>query len=390
MKLKKLVCGMMALAMSGATVYATPVDFAKGPQHTKPAVQDKTPGYVPGQNVGPETPGFKPVQPVKPGIPVKPETLPEGVKLTKDQATAMVQAFMPKASTHVETKLVDGKGKHHYEVTYTYKMMELVSIVDANAEQIVKISAEDTTFVGMKVKNLFHKNPNYTPIVTVKEAEAQAVSLLKDSKVKEATQLGEFNLLWAYRVVVENADMTVQVIVDTETKAVKAVYAYPKLTIEQPEIEGLLTEEEVKAIITSLPQYKKVTITAIKLVQEDGKYIYEVEGVDGKFKYDFEVDAKTGKILDVDKEKLEDEQPEVERLLTEEEIIAIINKMPQYKKVTIIDMELDKEDGKYVYEVEGVDDKFEYDFEVDAKTGKILEVDKEKLDDDHDDEEWDD
>ncbi|MGL4799944.1 MAG: PepSY domain-containing protein [Cellulosilyticaceae bacterium] len=305
MKLKKLVCGMMALAISGATVYAAPGDY------TKPA-QPPT---------GQEVPGFRPVQPVKPGIPVKPETLPAGVKLTKDQATAMVLPYMPKASTHVETKLVDGKGKYHYEVTYTYKMMELVSIVDANAGQLVKISAEDTTFVGMKVKNLFHKNPNYTPVVTVKEAEMQAVSLLKDSKVKEATQLGEFNLLWAYRVVVENADMTVQVIVDTETKAVKAVYAYPKHETEKP---------------------------------------------------------------------VEPEKPDENKLLTKEEIIAIINKMPQYKKVTIIDIELDKEDGRYIYEVEGVDGKFEYDFEVDAKTGKILDVDKEKLDDDDDDEEWDD
>ncbi|MBQ1934111.1 MAG: PepSY domain-containing protein, partial [Clostridia bacterium] len=40
--------------------------------------------------------------------------------------------------------------------------------------------------------------------------------------------------------------------------------------------------------------------------------------------------------------------------------------------------ELDKDDGKYVYEVSFKKDGVEYDYEIDAASGKIIEFDSEK------------
>ena len=45
------------------------------------------------------------------------------------------------------------------------------------------------------------------------------------------------------------------------------------------------------------------------------------------------------------------------------------------KDVTFIRAELDYEDGRWVYDVEFYTDNKEYDFEIDATTGKVLDVD---------------
>lgn len=50
------------------------------------------------------------------------------------------------------------------------------------------------------------------------------------------------------------------------------------------------------------------------------------------------------------------------------------------KNARITEIELDREDGVMVYEGEMVDSKYEYDFEINAKTGKIIEWEREYRD----------
>ncbi|MGL4737190.1 MAG: PepSY domain-containing protein [Cellulosilyticaceae bacterium] len=295
MKLKKLAWTMIAFTIATTSLYAAPAG-----NHTKPA---KPPVTAPGV-----TPGFKPVTPGTGAV-------------TSDQATALVHQMMPKGAEHVETKKSVMDDETYYEVFFTYKTMRIAALVEADCGEIEKIVAEDTAFVGLKVKNLFSKNPNYKAKIKVKDAEAKAMGLLKESKVTEKTQLGEHKGLWAYSVVVANDGMKLQVILDTETNAVKAVYAYPQtddVTTEKPDpekpvkpgVDGLLTKDQVISIIQK--KFKKVTVIKIELDKEDGKYVYEVEGTDGKFEYEFEIDAKTGKILDMDKDKMDDDHDDEE------------------------------------------------------------------------------
>ena len=50
----------------------------------------------------------------------------------------------------------------------------------------------------------------------------------------------------------------------------------------------------------------------------------------------------------------------------------------------LIKVELDKDDGMYVYEIELVKDRIAYEIKIHAKTGKVLEIDKEYIDDIYD------
>jgi len=51
------------------------------------------------------------------------------------------------------------------------------------------------------------------------------------------------------------------------------------------------------------------------------------------------------------------------------------------KDVTFTKAKLDKDDGVYVYEIEFVSNSYEYEFEINAKSGKIIDYDVDDIDD---------
>lgn len=66
------------------------------------------------------------------------------------------------------------------------------------------------------------------------------------------------------------------------------------------------------------------------------------------------------------------------KLLTQDEAIAIAMKSAKGK---VTEITLDEDDDRFVYEIEIRDGQMEYDFEIDAVTGAVLEFDKEREDD---------
>lgn len=121
----------------------------------------------------------------------------------------------------------------------------------------------------------------------------------------------------------------------------------------------------------------KVTAKRIQRDYEDGKEVYEVEFyADGK-EYDYDISVTDGSILKADFE-IEDDFADAgagknqgsEGEISEEEAKKIaLAKVPGAKKIQI---KRDIEDGKPVYEGEIYYNNVEYEFEIDAATGKIL------------------
>ena len=66
------------------------------------------------------------------------------------------------------------------------------------------------------------------------------------------------------------------------------------------------------------------------------------------------------------------------KLLTQDEAIAVAMKSAKGK---VTEIELDEDDDRFVYEIEIHDGQIEYDFEIDAVTGTVLEFDQEREDD---------
>lgn len=150
----------------------------------------------------------------------------------------------------------------------------------------------------------------------------------------------------------------------------------------------------------------KATFVQAKLDSEDGVQVYEVEFYSGSTEYDYEINAKTGEILSFDKDiedfsipkKSADSSDTAQTKPSSDYIgvdkaksIALNNAGLSASSVTFTKAKLDREDGIRVYEIEFYTDTKEYDYEINAKTGKILDKDVEYLDEDDDwDEDWDD
>lgn len=144
--------------------------------------------------------------------------------------------------------------------------------------------------------------------------------------------------------------------------------------------EKFISLKEAKALAV-----KKVggKVTEIELDKTKTGYMYEVEVLAKGIEYDLDIDAQTGKVV-IDKQKAQKvvkvEQPQVAgaKLLTKDQAIAIATKKA---KGTVTKAKLDHDDGRKHYDIEIKDGTYEYDFEIDATTGQIIEFDKERDDD---------
>ncbi len=132
----------------------------------------------------------------------------------------------------------------------------------------------------------------------------------------------------------------------------------------------------------------KAVFEIVHLDKDDGVYEYEVDFRVGNVEYDYEIDAVSGKILDYDKEAQYDKPQNNDKpvnstsgskISTEKaKSIALNHAGLSADKVSFIKAEFDKEDN--AYEIEFVNGGFDYEYEIDAVSGKILDFEKEKAD----------
>ncbi len=158
------------------------------------------------------------------------------------------------------------------------------------------------------------------------------------------------------------------------------------------------------------------------LDRDDGLLLYEIEFTSGKFEYEYEINAENGKIIDHEKERhdrFDDDddgyRPPVTTVpaettapadtvtdsadvgttpaettnnttvtsptetITADEAknIALTHAGISASDARFEKTELDRDDGLLVYEVEFTSGRYEYSYEINAKTGKILDYEKE-------------
>ena len=119
---------------------------------------------------------------------------------------------------------------------------------------------------------------------------------------------------------------------------------------------------------------------AIELDTENGVMVYEVEFKAGGYEYDYDIDAKTGKILKRQKERDDDRISAALIGSAKAKEIALSHAAVSADGLRDVAVDLDDKDGAPVYEVEFKSGGYAYDYDIDAKTGKILKNEKEQDD----------
>lgn len=131
--------------------------------------------------------------------------------------------------------------------------------------------------------------------------------------------------------------------------------------------DAKLTEEELTGL-------------RIKKDRDDGKTIYEVELYVDAEEYSYEIDADTAKILEQDYEVEDDydKEPDDPDAMTREDAVQII--LDKVEGATEMDIRIkyERDDGKDIYEGSLVYEGTEYEFELNAKDGQILEWSEER------------
>lgn len=134
-----------------------------------------------------------------------------------------------------------------------------------------------------------------------------------------------------------------------------------------------LSKKEIRK--KALKKVKNATVTSTNLIYDDGMAEYKVKLKKGSKKYELIYNSKTGKLIKYEWKIT----PKKSGAASTSYIGTTKAKSIARKEVsgaTVLKVEFDKDDGKAVYEVSMVKGIYEYEVKIDAKTGKILEIDK--------------
>lgn len=125
----------------------------------------------------------------------------------------------------------------------------------------------------------------------------------------------------------------------------------------------------------------------VSMDRDDGRVVYDVRFDVDQTEYDYEVLASDGQIVSSDVEQRNDDRYDdddrnrgsnADVAISREEAIDIaLAKVPGATE-SDIRIELDHDDGRYKYEGDIIYERVEYDFEIDADSGDILEWSEER------------
>ncbi len=126
----------------------------------------------------------------------------------------------------------------------------------------------------------------------------------------------------------------------------------------------------------ALNKVKNATVVSVNLTHDDGMAIYKVRLTKGDKSYKLEYNSKTGKLLEYKWEisVKKNASATTEKYIGTEKAKSIaLQKVPN---ATIVKIKFDTDDGVEVYEVDMVKGIYEYELKINARTGKIIEFEK--------------
>ena len=186
--------------------------------------------------------------------------------------------------------------------------------------------------------------------------------------------------------------------------------ANPTTPTQQGTASGAITAERARQIAL---EHAGLSASGVQFLRtqtdrDDGRLVYEVEFVtkNGNVwkEYDYEIDANTGRIIDIDYDAETAYNTgtgtagssTASTTLEAAKQTALQHAGLTASQVQFLKTETDRDDGRLIYEIEFVTRSGnvwkEYDYEIDANTGRIIDMDydAETAYDDRYDDDWDD
>ena len=314
---------------------------------------------------------------------VKQIAVSKSIGATAAESYALADAGLsPEDVTSVKSKFERTDGKYCYKVQFESKGSEYSYVIDGENGKIISAEVPDS--------------------ITVEEAKQIALAdagLTADEVTFSKAELEEDNGGLRYDIEFETSDREYEYEIDANSGVVLEKSSEAKASPvntpspEDPsgtdsELIGVERAKEI-ALADSGCTQGSVTFTKAELDNDDEKPHYEIDFHTDKNNYEYDIDAFSGKILDKEVEKTESKPspnpsatpaPDAETYIGKAKArsIALKDANVSEKDATFTKTELDRDDGRVVYDVEFYTSDAEYEYEIDAVTGKITDRSVEK------------
>ncbi len=295
----------------------------------------------------------------------------------------------------------------------SYVVSDIDSALKANEVEATILNQTVTTDTPTEEAKTFAKENGVSvgKAIFVKNLAAKDETLVPEDLAKKSIkELGD---------VIRDKELDVRDILDYDEEHCRFDPSVEKPTPDGTDDDSESTETklsaaEAKDVVLAHAGFEKknVTFVKVKIDEEDGRLVYEVEFIVNRVEYEYEIDAVSGEILSAEKEdreegrrpvepdgtkdngkepRPEDSRPEGGRPVEPVETAPVDAITPEaaedaalahagvFRETIIgkIHTQLDEEDGKYLYEIEFRTAETEYEYEVDALTGEILNAETE-------------
>lgn len=134
--------------------------------------------------------------------------------------------------------------------------------------------------------------------------------------------------------------------------------------------------QESEARVVEFRQFRKHSMEIYKIVflSKNAKFVYMIDASNGDIVEFHRNNRRGGPEFEGDADKNLSDYIGVERAKT----IAFEHAKADASKVYKLNIDMDRDDGRVIYEVDFKHDGWEYEYEIDAKTGEIIHWDKDR------------
>lgn len=115
----------------------------------------------------------------------------------------------------------------------------------------------------------------------------------------------------------------------------------------------------------------------IRTEREDGRMAYAASFSSGEWAYSYKIDAVDGSVLDADRVRI---QTSSSVGISIEEATALVLERVDGASAEDVRIREDRDDGRIIYEGSLWTDRYEYEFEIDAATGRFLDWERDRWD----------
>lgn len=267
----------------------------------------------------------------------------------------------------VSGKIISDKVKYNYEAAAS-SVKTTENPIQTTAQTATQAASQTTAAVSGQI------TLDEAKAIALKHAGVDASeAVFTKAKLDYDDGIAEYdiefvanNIEYEYEINADNGS-----ILESSSEKVKQVMATTA--------SGQITFDEAKDIALKHAgvSESEAVFTKTKQERDDGISKYDIEFIADNVEYDYEINAADGSILESSAEKLKQAKPSASGQITLDEAKAIALEHAGFTadQVRFTKSKLDRDDGTDEYEIEFKANGAEYEYKINAFTGKIVEYD---------------